>query len=113
MKVVTLEPSVLQYCVENLKEKSEYYFKVHAENAVGLSNPTISNLVSLETHSSECFNLKRLLNLKVSHNFRKILLLSLKKVFHTIVVIFSDVLSLLYKLKLFVYTKLLKIISYQ
>lgn len=53
LKVVTLEPSVQQFCVENLKEKSEYYFKVYAENTVGLSEPALTDLVSLETHSSK------------------------------------------------------------
>lgn len=53
LKVVTLEPSVQQFCVENLKEKSEYYFKVYAENTVGLSDPAHTDLVSLETHSSK------------------------------------------------------------
>lgn len=56
LKVVTLEPSVQHYCVENLKEKSEYYFKVYAENSVGLSEPALTDLVSLETHSSKLIN---------------------------------------------------------
>lgn len=50
--MVTLEPVVLQFCVENLREKSEYYFKVSAENSVGLSDPAVTELVSLETHAS-------------------------------------------------------------
>jgi hypothetical protein len=53
-KVATLEPSVTRYCVENLKEKSEYFFKIYAENCVGLSQPVETKLVSLLTHASKC-----------------------------------------------------------
>lgn len=52
-KVVTLESTVLQYSVENLREKSEFYFRVFAENAVGLSSPATTELVSLKTHASK------------------------------------------------------------
>lgn len=52
LKVVTLEPNILQFHVENLKEKSEYYFKVYAENPVGLSPAAKTDLVKLETHAS-------------------------------------------------------------
>jgi len=53
-KAATLEPTVTQYSVENLKEKSEYFFKICAENYVGLSEPVETKLVSLLTHASEC-----------------------------------------------------------
>lgn len=52
-KVATLEPTVMKYCVENLKEKSEYYFKIYAENCIGLSQPVETKLVSLLTHASK------------------------------------------------------------
>ncbi|KAG8223454.1 hypothetical protein J437_LFUL001947 [Ladona fulva] len=42
-KVVTLEPSVTSHCVQNLKEKSEYFFRVYAENSIGLSEPAESD----------------------------------------------------------------------
>ncbi|CAA9993168.1 unnamed protein product [Nesidiocoris tenuis] len=51
-KVVTLDANVLKFTVENLKEKSELYFRVFAENAVGLSLPTTTSLVSLKTHAT-------------------------------------------------------------
>lgn len=54
-KVATLEPTVMQYCIENLKEKSEYFFKIYAENCIGLSEPVETKLVSLLTHASEYF----------------------------------------------------------
>lgn len=52
-KVATLEPPATKYCVENLKEKSEYFFKIQAENCVGLSEPVETKLISLLTHASE------------------------------------------------------------
>lgn len=54
LKAATLEPLVLQYCAENLKEKSQYIFKVYAENGVGLSGPACTDVVILETHASKC-----------------------------------------------------------
>jgi hypothetical protein len=54
-KVVTLEPSVTTYTVENLKDKSELYFRVFAENVIGLSIPATTSLVSLKTHASKYF----------------------------------------------------------
>lgn len=52
-KVVTLDATVTNYTVENLKEKSEFYFRVFAENGIGLSFPTTTSLVSLKTHASK------------------------------------------------------------
>ncbi|CAH1395279.1 unnamed protein product [Nezara viridula] len=51
-KVVTLDATVTNYTVENLKEKSEFYFRVFAENGIGLSFPTTTSLVSLKTHAT-------------------------------------------------------------
>ncbi|CAK9803493.1 sls [Anthophora plagiata] len=50
-KVVTLEPTILQYCIENLKE-SEFIFRIFAENSMGLSVPTNSEPVTLMTHAN-------------------------------------------------------------
>ncbi|KAL1117086.1 hypothetical protein AAG570_004414, partial [Ranatra chinensis] len=51
-KVATLDPSVTVFTVENLKEKTEFYFRVLAENAIGLSYPATTSLVSLKTHAT-------------------------------------------------------------
>ena len=50
-KVVTLEPSVTLHCIENLKERSELFFRVYAENSMGLSPPACTEIVSLKTHA--------------------------------------------------------------
>lgn len=55
-KVFTLEAFTLQYTFENLKEKSDYRFRVFAENAIGLSLPAITETVQLKTHASKSFN---------------------------------------------------------
>lgn len=52
-KVVTLEAFSLEYTLENLKEKSEYLFRVFAENGVGLSVPATTEVVQLRTHASK------------------------------------------------------------
>lgn len=52
-KVATLEAFTLQYKFENLKEKSEYLFRVFAENAIGLSIAATSEIVQLRTHASK------------------------------------------------------------
>lgn len=51
-KVVTLEPTVFQYCIENLKDKAELFFRVYAENAIGLSPPASTDLVCLKKHAT-------------------------------------------------------------
>ena len=51
VKVATVEPSVTLFTVENLKEKSEYRFRVSAENEVGSGTPTETPSVHLQTHA--------------------------------------------------------------
>lgn len=43
----------MQYCIDNLKEKSEYVFRVLAENEAGLSAPATTENVILKTHASK------------------------------------------------------------
>ena len=51
-KVVTLDPSVTVYQLQNLKEKSEYYFLVLCENPMGFSAPAQTEKVALKTHAT-------------------------------------------------------------
>ncbi|XP_049297366.1 titin-like isoform X6 [Anopheles funestus] len=51
-KIKTLESNCLSYCVDNMKEKTELLFRIFAENAVGLSAPTVSESVVLKTHAT-------------------------------------------------------------
>lgn len=53
VKVVTLEPTVTLHLIENLKDKSEYFFRAYAENSIGLSPPAGTDIVALKTHASE------------------------------------------------------------
>lgn len=57
-KAVTLDTYCLQYCVDNLKEKSEYTFRVLAENAIGLSAPAVTENILLKTHASTYHQLR-------------------------------------------------------
>lgn len=52
-RVVTLDTYCTQYCIDNLKEKSEYVFRVLAENEVGLSAPATTENIVLKTHASK------------------------------------------------------------
>lgn len=52
-RVVTLDVHCLQYCIDNLKDKSSYSFRVLAENEVGLGAPAITENVVLKTHASK------------------------------------------------------------
>ncbi|CAG9840238.1 unnamed protein product, partial [Diabrotica balteata] len=51
-KVFTLEAFSLEYTFENLKEKSDYLFRVYAENCIGLSPPATSEVVQMRTHAT-------------------------------------------------------------
>ena len=48
-KAATVDPSVTQFVIENLKEKSEYYFRISAENEVGAGEPAATEKVALRT----------------------------------------------------------------
>jgi hypothetical protein len=50
-KAATVDPSVTQFTIENLKEKCEYYFRVSAENEVGAGAPASTEKVALRTHA--------------------------------------------------------------
>lgn len=52
-RVVTLDTYCTQFCIDNLKEKSEYVFRVLAENEAGLSAPATTENIVLKTHASK------------------------------------------------------------
>lgn len=51
--VISVDSYCTQYCVDNLKEKSEYVFRVLAENEVGLSAPAVTENIVLKTNASK------------------------------------------------------------
>ncbi|ETN62157.1 myosin light chain kinase [Anopheles darlingi] len=51
-KIKTLESNCLSYCVDNMKEKTELVFRIFAENAIGLSAPTVSESIVLKSHAT-------------------------------------------------------------
>lgn len=70
--MVTLDPGNLQFCVENLKEKSDLYFRIYAENSVGLSTPAGTSVISLETHASKSHTVAAISNNCVFGNFKTV-----------------------------------------
>lgn len=56
-KVYTLEAFNLEYTLENLKEKSDYIFRVYAENAIGLSAPAQTDVVQMRSLASKYDNM--------------------------------------------------------
>lgn len=58
-KVISIDASNLEYVLQNLKDKSDYLFRVSAENAVGVSVPATTEVVKLKSHASMHYNLKK------------------------------------------------------
>lgn len=51
-KVISIDASNLEYVLQNLKDKSDYLFRVSAENAVGVSVPATTEVVKLKSHAT-------------------------------------------------------------
>lgn len=51
-KVATLDASITMHCIQNLREKSEFFFRVATENPMGVSAPVETEKVSLKTHAT-------------------------------------------------------------
>merc|ERR1711976_138007 len=51
-RLITVDSSVRIYTVENLKEKSEFYFRISAENEVGVGEGSVTDKVILKTHAT-------------------------------------------------------------
>ena len=56
--VNTVGNTVLEYTMENLKEKAEYVFRVAAENEAGLGEAAVTQPVGLKTHARKLQDLK-------------------------------------------------------
>ena len=52
-RLATVDTSVTLHTIENLKEKSQYYFRVSAENEIGAGETAATEKVSLQTHARE------------------------------------------------------------
>ena len=48
-RVTTVNADVTSYCVQNVKEKKEYFFKIYAENNVGRSDALLSVGVTIKS----------------------------------------------------------------
>ena len=51
-RLITVDSSVRIYTVENLKEKSEFFFRISAENEVGVGEASVTDKVTLKTHAT-------------------------------------------------------------
>ena len=48
-RVTTVNADITSYCVQNVKEKKEYFFKIYAENKVGRSDSLVSEGVTIKS----------------------------------------------------------------
>ena len=51
----TVQPGITSYCVQRLKEKKEYYFRVSAENKIGRSDALESASVTIKSPYGKIF----------------------------------------------------------
>ena len=48
-RVSTVNPDITSYCVQNLKEKKDYTFRIYAENKVGRSDALVSAEITIKS----------------------------------------------------------------
>jgi len=54
-KIATLETSVTQHSILNLKERETFIFRVTPENSIGMGPGTCTESIKLKTHASKEF----------------------------------------------------------
>ena len=54
-RVTTVSPDITSYCVQNVKEKKDYFFKIYAENLVGRSDALASDGVTIKSQFGKKF----------------------------------------------------------
>ena len=54
-RVTTVSPDITSYCVQNVKEKKDYFFKIYAENTVGRSDALVSDGVTIKSEFGKKF----------------------------------------------------------
>ena len=69
--LTTVKPDISSYCVQNLKEGTEYFFRVIAENAVGKSEPLDSDGVVPKSPYGELFLANKNNNIKAPKDLSK------------------------------------------
>ena len=52
-RVATVNPDITSYCIQNLKEKKEVFFRIYAENKVGRSDALASDGVTVKSPFGE------------------------------------------------------------
>ena len=55
-RVTTVSPDITSYCVQNVKEKKDYFFKIYAENLVGRSDALASDGVTIKSPFGKIFS---------------------------------------------------------
>ena len=48
-RVTTVNPDITSYCVQNVKEKKDYTFRIYAENKVGRSDALVSEEITIKS----------------------------------------------------------------
>ena len=59
-RVTTVNPDITSYCVQNLKENKDFYFRIYAENTVGRSDALASDGVTIKSPFGKFYHFKQL-----------------------------------------------------
>ena len=59
-RVTTVNADITSYCVQNLKENKDFYFRIYAENTVGRSDALASDAVTIKSPFGKFYHLEQL-----------------------------------------------------